>query len=231
MQSEMNEPQTKLSEEWANTVTSGAGLVFAVVGAAVLITMAVQYGTVWHIVSCSVYAGTLIFLYTDSTRGAGSRTNMRSGISSCWWAAFPISAPFFSSSHRTGYDTAHHLVLTTKSFVTDSTPWTPRAISAALSFSSWVLANPLNRTTPLKVVTWTANALTVESVANAAFTLAVIAELSKYSPVLSCVRVLAQPVHIMGSNPTDNTVHNMRTAFLFLACMAGLLLWISCLVG
>jgi hemolysin III len=51
----------------ANTVTSGAGIIFAVAGAAVLITLASKQGTFWHILSCSVYAGTLIFLYTAST--------------------------------------------------------------------------------------------------------------------------------------------------------------------
>ena len=67
MTPEMNEPWPSRSEELANTVTSGAGLVFAVAGAAVLITLASEQGTVWHMVSCCIYAGTLILLYAAST--------------------------------------------------------------------------------------------------------------------------------------------------------------------
>ena len=63
----MNQPRFHLSEQLANTVTSGIGLVFAVTGAVVLVTLASQHGTVWHVVSCSVYAAMLIFLYTTST--------------------------------------------------------------------------------------------------------------------------------------------------------------------
>ena len=67
MNPEMNGPRSRPGEELANTVTSGAGLVLAVAGAAVLITRAGRHGTVWHIISCSVYAATLIFLYAAST--------------------------------------------------------------------------------------------------------------------------------------------------------------------
>ena len=67
MGSEMNEPRFALSEELVNTVTSGVSLVFAVAGAVVLVTLASQHGTVWHVVSCSVYATMLIFLYSAST--------------------------------------------------------------------------------------------------------------------------------------------------------------------
>ena len=62
-----NGPPASRREELADTVTSGAGIVLAIVGAAFLITQASQAGSVWHIVSCSIYAGTLIFLYTVST--------------------------------------------------------------------------------------------------------------------------------------------------------------------
>ncbi len=64
---EMHGPRSSRREELANTVTSGVGFVFAVAGAAVLITLASKQGTARHIVSCSVYAGTLIFLYATST--------------------------------------------------------------------------------------------------------------------------------------------------------------------
>jgi hemolysin III len=67
MGSEMNQPRFRPGEQLANTVTSGIGLVFAVAGGVVLVTLASEHGTVWHIVSCSVYAAMLIFLYTAST--------------------------------------------------------------------------------------------------------------------------------------------------------------------
>ncbi len=67
MCSEMAEPRFSPREELANTVTSGIGLVFAVTGAVVLVTLASQHGTVWHVVSCSAYAAMLILLYTAST--------------------------------------------------------------------------------------------------------------------------------------------------------------------
>jgi hemolysin III len=63
----MNGRRSSRSEELADILTSGAGLVLAFVGAVVLVALASQQGTVWHIVSSSIYASTLIFLYTAST--------------------------------------------------------------------------------------------------------------------------------------------------------------------
>ena len=65
-------PRYSLREEIANSFTSGIGLVLAVAGSAVLITLATKHGTVWHIVSCSVYGATLISLYAVSTIYHGS---------------------------------------------------------------------------------------------------------------------------------------------------------------
>ena len=56
-----------LGEELANAITGGIGLLFSVSGAVLLVTQAISHGTVWHIVSCSVYAGTLILLHLAST--------------------------------------------------------------------------------------------------------------------------------------------------------------------
>jgi hemolysin III len=67
MTKEIALPQYSLREEIANSIISGVGFVFAVVGSIVLVARAGNYGTARHIVSCSVYAGTLIFLYTAST--------------------------------------------------------------------------------------------------------------------------------------------------------------------
>jgi hemolysin III len=54
-------------DEFANSVTHGVGFALSVAGLAVLIFLAVYHGTVWHIVSCSVYGVTLVLLYAAST--------------------------------------------------------------------------------------------------------------------------------------------------------------------
>jgi len=54
-------------EEIANTVTHGIGLLLSIAGLVVLLALAILHGTVWHIVSCSIYGATLICLYSAST--------------------------------------------------------------------------------------------------------------------------------------------------------------------
>lgn len=54
-------------EEIANAITHGLGLLMAVAALPVLVVLAVWKGTAWHVVSCSVYASTLVLLYTSST--------------------------------------------------------------------------------------------------------------------------------------------------------------------
>ena len=56
-----------LSEEIANSVTHGAGLVASVAGLVVLVTAAVRRGDAWLITSCVIYASTLVLLYAAST--------------------------------------------------------------------------------------------------------------------------------------------------------------------
>ena len=56
-----------LGEEIANSVTHGAGLVASVAGLGVLVTAAVRRGGAWLIISCVIYASTLVLLYTAST--------------------------------------------------------------------------------------------------------------------------------------------------------------------
>jgi hemolysin III len=62
-------PETPLSlrEEIANAVTHGLGVLLAVGGGAVLITLAALYATGWHILGASVFVGSLVLLYTAST--------------------------------------------------------------------------------------------------------------------------------------------------------------------
>src|ERR671934_322883 len=54
-------------EELANSVTHGVGLLLSLAGLALLVTVAVLRGTVWHIVSCAIYGATLVLLYAAST--------------------------------------------------------------------------------------------------------------------------------------------------------------------
>jgi len=56
-----------LKEETINAATHGLGAVLGVVGLAVLVVMAALHGDAWHIVSCSIYGGTLVLLFTSST--------------------------------------------------------------------------------------------------------------------------------------------------------------------
>lgn len=62
---EMRE-ETSGEKLW-NAITHGVGVVGSVVALIFLIIYAVQEGTVWHIVSFSLYGATLLILYTMST--------------------------------------------------------------------------------------------------------------------------------------------------------------------
>ena len=60
-------PRYSAGEELANSITHGVGVVLAIAGLAVLTSFASVFGTVWHIVACSIYGATQILLYTAST--------------------------------------------------------------------------------------------------------------------------------------------------------------------
>lgn len=60
-------PRYSAGEEIANSLTHGFGIVLSIAGLAVLTAFASAFGTVWHIVSCSIYGATQIMLYTAST--------------------------------------------------------------------------------------------------------------------------------------------------------------------
>lgn len=62
----INEHYT-LGEEIANGITHGLGAALSIAGLAVLVALAAVYGTVWHIVSFSIFGASLIILYTAST--------------------------------------------------------------------------------------------------------------------------------------------------------------------
>src|ERR1039457_1909960 len=54
-------------QEMANSLTAGTGAVLVGAGGALLIVLACLKGNAWHIVSFSVYGGTLILLYLIAT--------------------------------------------------------------------------------------------------------------------------------------------------------------------
>ena len=60
-------PPVVVREEIANSVTHGLGLLASLVGAFVLVSLGVERGETWHVVSAAVYGFTLVALYTAST--------------------------------------------------------------------------------------------------------------------------------------------------------------------
>ncbi|SER67397.1 hemolysin III [Gracilibacillus ureilyticus] len=54
-------------EEIANSITHGIGMVLSIAGLVVLIVYSSLYGTVWHIVSFTLFGVTMVLLYTSST--------------------------------------------------------------------------------------------------------------------------------------------------------------------
>lgn len=54
-------------EEIASAITHGLGVIFGIVALTLLIVFSALRGTVWHVVSVSIYGATLIILYTMST--------------------------------------------------------------------------------------------------------------------------------------------------------------------
>jgi hemolysin III len=61
-----SQAQYKLGDILANAITHGVGAAFALAGAAYLIVRA-SHGNAWLVVSCSIYATTLVLVYLCST--------------------------------------------------------------------------------------------------------------------------------------------------------------------
>lgn len=61
------ERQQSLQEEFANSITHGFGILFSIIAIALLVTFSVLNGTAIHIVSCSLFGGSILLLYTFST--------------------------------------------------------------------------------------------------------------------------------------------------------------------
>jgi len=60
-------PRYSLREDFANSIIHGVGFILSIIGMCVLIAFASIYGNAWHVISCSIYGSTLVFLYTAST--------------------------------------------------------------------------------------------------------------------------------------------------------------------
>lgn len=60
-------PRYTAGEEVANSVTHGVGLLLAIAGLATLTAFSMRHDDSWHMVSCIVFATTLILQYTFST--------------------------------------------------------------------------------------------------------------------------------------------------------------------
>jgi hemolysin III len=60
-------PRYRAGEETANGVSHGIGMVLAVAALAILTVYASALGSTRHLVGCTIFGVTLIFLYTAST--------------------------------------------------------------------------------------------------------------------------------------------------------------------
>lgn len=55
------------NEEIANAITHGIGVALSIAALVLLIIQGVEQGTVWHIVSFTLFGATMVFLYVNST--------------------------------------------------------------------------------------------------------------------------------------------------------------------
>jgi hemolysin III len=56
-----------LGEEVAHAVSHGVGVVLAIAGLAVLVTVAALRGNIWHVTGAAIFGATLVLLYSAST--------------------------------------------------------------------------------------------------------------------------------------------------------------------
>lgn len=54
-------------EEIANSITHGIGAILSVAGLVVLVIVSLFYGNPWHMISYTIFGGTMLFLYMSST--------------------------------------------------------------------------------------------------------------------------------------------------------------------
>jgi hemolysin III len=63
----MDAARYTVREEIANSITGGVGVILAIAALAVLLTHALLWGDVWHVVTCAIFGATLIISYITST--------------------------------------------------------------------------------------------------------------------------------------------------------------------
>jgi len=63
----MKNSQASFSEEIANGITHGIGVLLSIAGLVILIVQAARYGTAWHVVSYTIFGSTMFILYLAST--------------------------------------------------------------------------------------------------------------------------------------------------------------------
>lgn len=63
----MNKREYSVKEEIFHAIAHGIGLLFAIAGLIALIIFSAMRGNMWHVVSTSIYGGTLVILYLNST--------------------------------------------------------------------------------------------------------------------------------------------------------------------
>ncbi|MDY6787908.1 MAG: hemolysin III family protein [candidate division WOR-3 bacterium] len=63
----MNKREYSVSEEVFHAVAHGIGLILAIAGLIALIILSAMRGNMWHVISTSIYGGTLVILYLNST--------------------------------------------------------------------------------------------------------------------------------------------------------------------
>lgn len=66
-------PQTLPPDELANCITHGIGLLLSALGALALVVLVAIHGSARHVVTCVIYASTLVLMYTASTLYHGVR--------------------------------------------------------------------------------------------------------------------------------------------------------------
>lgn len=63
----MNKRQYSVREEVFHAIAHGIGLILAIAGLIALIILSAMRGNMWHVISTSIYGGTLVILYLNST--------------------------------------------------------------------------------------------------------------------------------------------------------------------
>jgi hemolysin III len=61
------ERKQSLEEEFANSISHGFGILFSIIAISLLVTFSVLNGNTLDIVSCSIFGGSILLLYTFST--------------------------------------------------------------------------------------------------------------------------------------------------------------------